>query len=92
MRLTFAFTDGNNGQLESHDYNVNGNSPGWLGTVAGSPFEKVNRRLLVYRDPEPLPAGLGATAYRTHLTLGPTDTISPLHAPTSTITVADLLP
>jgi hypothetical protein len=47
MRLTFAFTDANNGQLESHDYNVNGDSPGWQGSVATSPFEQVNRRLLV---------------------------------------------
>ncbi len=51
-----------------------------------------NRRLLVYRDPEPLPAGLGATAYRTHLALGPTDTIAPLDASSAAITVADLLP
>lgn len=51
-----------------------------------------SRRLLVYRDPEPLPAGLGATAYRTHLLLGPTDSVSPLAAPGATIAVADLLP
>ena len=67
----------------------------WYAT-AGIPdywvIDLVNRQLLVYRDPEPLPAGLGATAYRTHLTLGPTDTISPLHALHATITVADLLP
>lgn len=50
------------------------------------------RRLLVYRDPVPLPAGLGATAYRTRLTLTETDTISPLAAPTATVRVADLLP
>jgi Uma2 family endonuclease len=51
-----------------------------------------NRRLLVYRDPEPLPAGLGATAYRTHLTYGPNDTIAPLAAPNAAVKVADLLP
>ena len=51
-----------------------------------------NRRLLVYRDPEPLPTGLGATAYRTHLALGPTDSVSPLAVPGATIAVADLLP
>ncbi|MCC6822762.1 MAG: hypothetical protein IT579_18690 [Verrucomicrobia subdivision 3 bacterium] len=47
MRLTFAFTDAGNGQLESHDYNVSGESPGWLGTVGNSPFERQNQRLLV---------------------------------------------
>jgi Uma2 family endonuclease len=51
-----------------------------------------NRVLLVFRDPVPLPTGLGATAYRTHFTLNPTDTISPLAAPNSSITVADMLP
>jgi Uma2 family endonuclease len=50
------------------------------------------RRLLVFRDPVALPTALGATAYKTHLTLGPTDSISPLAAPNSTIRVADLLP
>jgi len=50
------------------------------------------RRLLVFRDPVPLSAGLGATAYRTHLTLTDADTVSPLAAPTATIRVADLLP
>lgn len=47
MRLTFAFTDAGNGQLESHDYNVSGDSPGWLGSVANSPFERKIQRLLV---------------------------------------------
>ncbi|HET6575653.1 MAG TPA: Uma2 family endonuclease [Fimbriiglobus sp.] len=51
-----------------------------------------NRRLLVYRDPEPLPAGLGATAYRNHLAFSPADSVSPLAAPHSSIAVADLLP
>ena len=50
------------------------------------------RQLLVFRDPMPLPAGLGATAYKTHLTLSPGDSASPLAAPASTIRVADLLP
>jgi Uma2 family endonuclease len=50
------------------------------------------RRLLVFRDPVPLPAGLGATSYRTRLTLTDADTISPLAAPTSAVRVADLLP
>lgn len=51
-----------------------------------------NRQLLVFRDPVPLPAGLGATAYRTRLTFGPTDKVSPLAAPHATIAVADMLP
>lgn len=50
------------------------------------------RRLLVFRDPVPLPAGLGATAYRTHLTFGPTDTVSPLAHPAAVVRVSDLLP
>jgi Uma2 family endonuclease len=51
-----------------------------------------HRLLLVFRDPVALPAGLGATAYRTRLTLTDADTISPLAAPTATVRVADLLP
>ena len=51
-----------------------------------------NRQLLVYRDPVPLPAGLGATAYPTHLTFGPNDCVSPLAVPTASVKVADLLP
>ena len=48
------------------------------------------RRLLVFRDPYQPPAG-GHT-YRTHLVLGPTDSVSPLAAPHATVLVADLLP
>jgi Uma2 family endonuclease len=48
------------------------------------------RRLLVFRDPAPVAAG--GTAYRTHLALGPADSVSPLAAPGATIAVADLLP
>lgn len=51
-----------------------------------------SRRLIVFRDPEPLPAGLGATAYRTRLTFTETDTVAPLAAPQHTIAVSDLLP
>jgi Uma2 family endonuclease len=51
-----------------------------------------SRQLFVFRDPVPLPAGLGATAYRTRLTLGPTDSISPLAAPNSAVRVSNLLP
>ena len=50
------------------------------------------RELHVLRDPHPLPAGLGATAYRTHLTLGPADHVSPLAAPHASVLVSDLLP
>ena len=51
-----------------------------------------NRQFIVFRDPKPLPKGLGATAYATRLTFGPNDSVSPLAAPNSTIRVADLLP
>ena len=51
-----------------------------------------NRRLLVFRDPIALPAGLGATAYRTQLTLGPTDSVAPLAALAAACRVGDLLP
>ena len=51
-----------------------------------------NRQLLVFRDPAPLPAGLGATAYQTRLTFADTDTVSPLAMPTAAVRVADLLP
>jgi Uma2 family endonuclease len=50
------------------------------------------KQLHVFRDPVPLPAGLGAIAYRSHQTLGSTDTVSPLAAPAATVPVADLLP
>jgi Uma2 family endonuclease len=69
-----------------------------LYATAGIPdywvLDVTNRQLHVYRDPQPLPlpTDLSATAYRTHLTLGPNDSVSPLAAPTSTIRVADLLP
>lgn len=51
-----------------------------------------NRVLIVYRDPAPLPAGLGATAYRQRNTYQPTQTVAPLAMPNATITIADLLP
>lgn len=50
------------------------------------------RELHVFRDPAPLPAGLGATAYQTRRTLAETDTVSPLALPLVTVRVADLLP
>src|SRR6185437_10642870 len=57
----------------------------WVLDLAG-------RRLIVYRDPAPLPAGLGATAYRSQQALSPTDHVSPLAAPNSSILVNDLFP
>jgi Uma2 family endonuclease len=48
------------------------------------------RRLLVFRDRAPVPDA--GAAYRTQLTLGPTDTVAPLAAPGSPVRVADLLP
>jgi Uma2 family endonuclease len=57
----------------------------WVIDVAG-------RQLHVFRGPVALPAGLGATAYRTHLTLDATSTVAPLAAPHAAVTVADLLP
>jgi Uma2 family endonuclease len=50
------------------------------------------RRLLVFRDPSPLPTGLGSATYRTQVTLGPADSATPLAAPSSPVRVADLLP
>ena len=50
------------------------------------------RNMQVFRDPVPLPKGLGATAYQSHTTLAATDTVSPLAVTTQSIRVADLLP
>jgi hypothetical protein len=47
MRLSFAFVDSGGGTLANSDFNVNGDSPGWTGTVAGSPFERRSGRVLV---------------------------------------------
>lgn len=51
-----------------------------------------NRQLIVFRDPAPLPAALGANAYRQRNTYGPDATVSPLAAPGHAVRVADLLP
>jgi Uma2 family endonuclease len=51
-----------------------------------------HRQLILFRDPQALPKGLGATAYKTHLTFGPTDRIAPLFAPNASVLVSDLLP
>lgn len=55
-------------------------------------LDMVGRQLHVFRDPVPLPQGLGATAYRTHLVYAPTDAVSPLAVPAAAVPVADLLP
>ena len=48
MRLSFAFTDAGNNQLGSgNDFNVRDQSPGWLGSLAASPFERRNEQLVV---------------------------------------------
>jgi hypothetical protein len=48
MRLSFAFTDAGNNQLgNGNDFNAGGQSPGWLGSVDASPFERQFHRLLV---------------------------------------------
>ena len=48
MRLSFRFTDAANTELGSpNDFNTLGDSPGWLGSVVGSPFERQYKRLLV---------------------------------------------
>ncbi len=51
-----------------------------------------NRQLIVFRDPAPLPAALGANAYRQRTTHGPADTVAPLTVPAAVVRVADLLP
>ncbi|VTU01524.1 Uncharacterized protein conserved in cyanobacteria OS=Rubidibacter lacunae KORDI 51-2 GN=KR51_00014660 PE=4 SV=1: Uma2 [Gemmataceae bacterium] len=51
-----------------------------------------SRQLHVFRDPHPLPALLGATAYRSHAVLAGTDAVTPLRAPAVSVRVADLLP
>lgn len=51
-----------------------------------------HNQLIVFRDPAPLPAGLGAIVYRSRQTFGPTDQVSPLAAAGASITVSDLLP
>jgi Uma2 family endonuclease len=51
-----------------------------------------HRLLHVFRDPVPLPQGLSATAYLTHLTLTDADSVAPLAAPGASVRVAELLP
>ena len=55
-------------------------------------LDLTGRQLLVYRDPQPDPAAPRGFAYRTRLTVGPADSVSPLAAPHAVVPVADLLP
>jgi Uma2 family endonuclease len=67
-----------------------------LYATAGVPeywvLDVANRQLHVFRDPVPLPEGLGATAYRTHTAHDEAATVAPRAAPSATVRVADLLP
>ena len=75
MRLSFAFVDAGNVTLASQDFNVNGQSPGWNGTVASSPFERQYRRLEV---------PVGTTQLRVNLASGGSSTV------TGTMVIDDL--
>jgi Uma2 family endonuclease len=55
-------------------------------------LDLAKRQLHVLRDPAPLPAGLGATAYRNHKTYGPEESVAPLAFPGHPIRVGELLP
>ncbi len=50
------------------------------------------RELIAFRDPQALPAALGATAHQTRLTFGANDSVAPLAAPTAAVKVSDLVP
>ncbi|HJZ57740.1 MAG TPA: Uma2 family endonuclease, partial [Gemmataceae bacterium] len=60
------------------------------GTADDWVLDLTGRRRLVFRDPAPIVAG--GTAYHTHHTHGPADSVAPLAAPNSPVRVADLLP
>lgn len=55
-------------------------------------LDVTNRVLHVFRDPAPDANALHGHAYTTHRTLAETDAITPLAAPTASVTVKDLLP
>lgn len=57
----------------------------WVVDVAG-------QALFVFRDPTPEPSARFGHTYRNRSRLGPTETASPLAAPTASVRVADLLP
>jgi hypothetical protein len=75
MRLSFAFLDAGNVTLASQDFNVSGQSPGWNGSVASSPFERQYKRLEV-------PAG--TTQLRVNLASGGSSSV------TGTMVIDDL--
>jgi Uma2 family endonuclease len=66
-------------------YAAGGLAEYWVVDVTG-------RQLRVFRDPRPEPTQPHGHGYGTHLTLGPTDHVSPLAAPTASVPVSDLLP
>lgn len=74
---------------DAHNIVMNATAKPAIYATAGIPdywmIDIENRELLVSRDP-------AAGQYQVRLTLGPADAVSPLAAPNSTITVADLLP
>jgi hypothetical protein len=47
MRLSFACIDSVGSTLANTDFNVSGDSPGWTGNLATSPFERRPARILV---------------------------------------------
>jgi hypothetical protein len=56
-------------------------------------IDLANRRLVVFRGPQPLPEALGrSSTYNAHLTFGPADRVAPLCGPQTLVLVADLLP
>lgn len=58
----------------------------WVADVT----EATGKKLLVFRDPAPIPAG--GHHYRTTLTRSAGDTVTPVNAPAHVLRVADLLP
>ncbi len=69
MRLSFAFVDGTGTTLVSQDFNTSGQSQGWTGNPATSPFEKQFQRMQV--PP-------GATRLRVNLASGGSSTVTGL--------------
>src|ERR1041384_4605601 len=47
MRLSFSFLDASSARLDGQDFNVAGESPGWNGSVASSPFQRQFQRLVI---------------------------------------------
>jgi hypothetical protein len=51
-----------------------------------------NRRLEIYREPEPDETAAFGWRYGRSITLGPDERVAPLAAPQAAILIADLLP